>query len=460
LKKKSRAQMLLPCRPPWSPHRRPPPRPRAAVVTPPPPSPATLAPAGRPNRRRLALAVGLGLPLPLAAVAARWWVLHRFTHSLSRDAFLDSDLIHVSAYETGDIVEIYVQEQSPVKKGQLLARIDPAVYEREVEVKRSQLTASESALHKAEADLAVVEQELPRKVRIAERKLDIAREDEAKAAKKLVLTREEVEKGIRAATAAVASSKAALELADEDYRRYSDLYQEGSVTQRKFQESTKGYQTAKADVDAAEARLAQVEATRNQIDIVERELQTARSTVEEAPAGLELAKLGDRLGGRGRVGRRRQRRVGRVLPQPRLQVAELRHQLLDAALQVLDACVALLAAGAGHRGHDVIVAHEGLGSCAGFSGERLRFLAAPAPGTTWTEANWTAGLAAAIDVALDNSELITQIAEVAASHLPEVEDVVEPLGQSGPGLPHRVVCLLRGGAFARLRPPAPRPRTR
>jgi membrane fusion protein (multidrug efflux system) len=226
-------------------------------------------------------------------VAGVWWIGHRFTHSLSRDAFLDSDLINVSSYATGDIVEIYVQEQSAVKKGQLLARIDPAVYERELAVKRSQLAAAESGLRKAEADLAVAEQEVPRKVRIAERKLDIATAEETKAASKVSLTTEEVDKGIRAAEAAVASSKAALELAEADYQRYSDLYRDGSVTQRKWQDATKGHAVAKAEVEAATAKLAQSEANRHQIDIDKEALHVARHAVEEAKAGLELARVGD-----------------------------------------------------------------------------------------------------------------------------------------------------------------------
>jgi membrane fusion protein (multidrug efflux system) len=198
------------------------------------------------SRRRALLTAFLGLAGLGIAVAAIFWVGHRSTHSLSRDAFLDSDLINVRSYATGDIVEIYVQEQSPVKKGQLLAKIDPAVYEREVAVKRSQLTAARSALRKAEADRAVAEQEVPRKVRIAERKLDIARAEETKATGKVSRTTEEVEKGIRAATAALAASKATLELAEADFRRYSDLYDSGSVTQRKSQDATRAHGVAKA----------------------------------------------------------------------------------------------------------------------------------------------------------------------------------------------------------------------
>ena len=245
------------------------------------------------DRRRLILAaLMIGLLLTAAGLGARW-VSYRYEHSLSRDAFLESDLINVSSYASGDIVEIYVQEQSRVTKGQLLARIDPAVYQHDVDVKRSQLAVAESALRKAEADLAVLVAEVPKRIRIAERRLDIAKEAETKAVQQMALTTEDVDKGIRAAAAAVTSSKAALELAEADYSRYSDLYKSGSATQQKFQEATKIHAIAKADLQAAEARLAQVEATRKKVDIAQQELRAARHAIAESQASLELAKVGD-----------------------------------------------------------------------------------------------------------------------------------------------------------------------
>ena len=245
------------------------------------------------DRSRLILIAIVGVLVLTAAVLGIRWVYYRYDHSLSRDAFLESDLINVSSYANGDIVEIYVQEQSQVTKGQLLARIDPAVYQHDVDVKRSQLAVAEAALRKAEADLAVLVAEVPKRVHIAERRLDIAKEAETKAVQQMALTTEDVDKGIRAAAAAVTSCKAALVLADEDFARYRDLFKSGSATQQKFQEATKIHAMAKADVQAAEARLAQVEATRKKVDIAQQELRAARHVIAEAQASLELTKVGD-----------------------------------------------------------------------------------------------------------------------------------------------------------------------
>ena len=106
------------------------------------------------------------------------------------------------------------------------------------------------------------------------------------------LVRRDVEEGIRAAERAVDAAKASLVLAEEDYSRYSGLYRDGAVTERKFQEATRTIRTARADVQIAEAKLGQAEANRKQIDIAEQQLRAARSAVSEGEKAVELAELG------------------------------------------------------------------------------------------------------------------------------------------------------------------------
>ena len=87
-------------------------------------------------------------------------------------------------------------------------------------------------------------------------------------------------------------ARAAFTLAEEDYDRYAGLFKDGSVSQRRYQEATKAYQTTRADVQIALARLGQAEASRKQIPIAQRQLEAARHGVAEAEAALELARLG------------------------------------------------------------------------------------------------------------------------------------------------------------------------
>lgn len=232
-----------------------------------------------------ALLIGLGLVVN--------WVAYRFTHSISKDAFIESHLINVAPEVAGNIVEIYVQEQKPVKKGELLALIDQSPYRQQVDLKGAQLETARAALQKAEADLALITEDVPKRITIAELKLAVAREDEAKAVDALAMIRQDVDKAIAAASHTVEAARAVFVLADEDLARYSALYEDQSVSQRRFQEATKTYKAAKAEVDVAVAKLGQAEANRKQVDIAEQQLKSARHNVGEARAVLELARLGN-----------------------------------------------------------------------------------------------------------------------------------------------------------------------
>jgi membrane fusion protein (multidrug efflux system) len=235
----------------------------------------------------------IGLALVVAGYIGGRWLLVRFTHSITRDAFIESHLINVAPQVPGDVVEVYVQEQERVKEGQLLALVDPTPFRREVNLAAAKVGVAEAALQKAEADLRLLIEEVPRRVAIAERRLDISREDEKKSVDSLALVTRDVEEGIAAAARGVDAARASLVLATEDYNRYSALFQERSVTERKFQEATRTFRTAEAEVKIAEARLGQAEAARNQIGIARQERRSAQHAVAEAEKAVELARLGD-----------------------------------------------------------------------------------------------------------------------------------------------------------------------
>ena len=60
------------------------------------------------------------------------------------------------------MIEVPVEGNSPVKKGDLLAEIDPRVFGAQVNQARAQIEAARAALKKSEATLAVTETLLSR----------------------------------------------------------------------------------------------------------------------------------------------------------------------------------------------------------------------------------------------------------------------------------------------------------
>lgn len=245
------------------------------------------------SRRRRFILIGAGVVALALLVWSIDWLAYRYTHSISKDAFVDSYLINVSPQVAGDIVEVFVQEQGPVRKGQVMARVDPAPFTRDVNLAEARRATAQAAFEKATADLKLLSAEVPKRIAIADMKLAIARDDEVKAEDALAMVRIDVDRAVDAATQSVAGAKATFTLADEDYRRYDALFRDGSVTQRKLQEATRTQQTAKADLRIAEAKLAQAEANRKQASIAEQQKKAASHAVAEAAAGAELARLGD-----------------------------------------------------------------------------------------------------------------------------------------------------------------------
>lgn len=181
-----------------------------------------------------------------------------FTHSITRDAFVDSHLVNLAPQVPGEIVEVLVQEQQRVDRGQVLARVDPAIYRRRRDVAAARLGASEEAHRQSEADLAVLAGAVPRRIQIATLAQEAAADEERRAAHR------------------VDAARASLTMAREDYERFSSLARSGSSTKRRQQEATRGLRTAEAELGATEQQLA-----------------AAQKGRLEAERRLELARLGD-----------------------------------------------------------------------------------------------------------------------------------------------------------------------
>src|SRR5262249_5950197 len=124
-------------------------------------------------------------------------------------------------------------------------------------------------------------------------KLATAQENQKKADAALTMVAQDVGDAVHVAERAVDATQADLVLANEDYNRFAALYQDGSVTQRKFQEAAKSQGLAQAQRKMAEAKLAQAQSNRQQANIAQQELAAAKSRVSEAQADVDLAKLGN-----------------------------------------------------------------------------------------------------------------------------------------------------------------------
>ncbi|RYZ97316.1 MAG: biotin/lipoyl-binding protein, partial [Proteobacteria bacterium] len=98
--------------------------------------------AVRKSRRKMILAMSI----PLALVAG-WEGYRMWSTEETDDAFVTTRVHAVGARVAGNVIEVLVQENQRVKKGDVLARLDPRDYE-------AQVKAAEAGYARAHRDLS------------------------------------------------------------------------------------------------------------------------------------------------------------------------------------------------------------------------------------------------------------------------------------------------------------------
>ncbi len=103
-------------------------------------------------RRGALLALRLGVVLCLAAAAgfAAWWAWewqHRYPHT--RDAYVRANVVGIAAQVDGPITRLYVRDNQPVRKGDLLFEIERQPYEAVVAQMVGKVRRAEAALFDA-----------------------------------------------------------------------------------------------------------------------------------------------------------------------------------------------------------------------------------------------------------------------------------------------------------------------
>lgn len=261
--------------------------------------PTIPTPARQPYLKRLwsdprLLVTIVGVLILLAGVPfAIEWLKFRYTHSITNDAFVESHIVNVAPLVPGHIAQMLVEEHSTVHAGQLVAQLDYIPFLRQVELAGAKLSVAQASLVLEETALNRLTEEVPKRIAISEKEAAVAEAEERKAQHSLELTQRDVAKGISEAQAVVEAARAVLTQAEEDYKRYSKLYQEKSVPERKFEEATRIVKTARADLGVAQAKLARAEAAKQQIQIAEQSLKAAQQQIHKTAEGVKLAKTGN-----------------------------------------------------------------------------------------------------------------------------------------------------------------------
>ena len=202
-------------------------------------------------KKRLVLPVLALLLVGAGAGGWYWWTELRFLETTD-NAYIDGDLAIVSPRIAGYVAAVEAAENRPVRRGDLLLRLDDRDLRARVEEAAASLRSKEAAIVSAES----------------QRKVQATR--------------------VREAGASLASAAAQATWAQSDFDRYSRLIERRSASQQTLDQARAQADRARAEVAAAEAAL---EAARDQIAVIDAERATADAERAIAQATLELARI-------------------------------------------------------------------------------------------------------------------------------------------------------------------------
>ncbi len=256
------------------------------------------------------LALGLGGIVLLSAAAYYFWggnpgAAQYLTAKVERGSLRNTvtatgtlqavTTVQVGSQASGTISALYADYNSVVKKGQVVAQLDPSVSKAQVDQARANLQQAQAALQQARAS-------------VSNSKAGVS--DARARAQAAQSTAQNNQAGVAAAQANLAVLKAQQDDALSYLRQQQSLQKSGVIAQRDVDVAQTAYQTAKAKYDQGVAQLnqaqlsqqssasagiaqsqAQVQQSQAQVGQSQAQVAAAEAQVQQAAAALQLAQV-------------------------------------------------------------------------------------------------------------------------------------------------------------------------
>ncbi len=231
-----------------------------------------------PKLRRLLIAGGAVLLGALTGL----YLFYRLRESTD-DAQVDAHVAPVASKIYGRAAEVLVQDNQPVKAGQVLVKIDARDYQAAVNQARAALDVAEAEARSAGVDVPRTQINTASGTSSAEAQLAAAEADLARAQAAYDQARTA---DLAWAQANVEKSRANAELAKLDLERYRPLMEKAEISKQQFDVAKANADATASALKADEERLAQAQ---HNVEITKAQLLAATARVEEAHAGVASA---------------------------------------------------------------------------------------------------------------------------------------------------------------------------
>ena len=250
----------------------------------------------------------------LILLAVAWYIFSgRVT---TDDAQVDCHITAVAPQVPGYVVDLLINDNTPVKVGDLLVQIDPREYEAEVEQAKANLDFAEAQANSAKIQIGLTRETTTHSTSGASAQKESDAADYLSSQAQLEQT---ATANLQVAEANVAAKRATNDRAQSDLARYTPLLGTDDVSKFQFDAVDAAARVAKSDLVAAEqqlsaaqqavliaranARSAQARVSRSesqfmetkareqQVPIAEATYKSALAAVERARAALQQAEL-------------------------------------------------------------------------------------------------------------------------------------------------------------------------
>jgi membrane fusion protein (multidrug efflux system) len=229
---------------------------------------------------RRALVWGLAVVGILIIVLIRYYYYRVSTD----DAEVDGHLVPMAAKIYGDITEVRVDDNQPVKAGQVLVRIDPRDYQARVDLAKAALALAESQAQAAQVGVPLTQETTQSYTSSADAQLANA---EAEYDRAKTTYEKDSTAGLAFAHANVDALEAGNDRAQADLGRMKPLVQKAEISQQQFDAYLAGARVAESELRAAKDQLTSAE---RGAEISKAAMLAAKAKVDQARAGVEQAR--------------------------------------------------------------------------------------------------------------------------------------------------------------------------
>jgi membrane fusion protein (multidrug efflux system) len=250
----------------------------------------------------------------LLVLAVAWYILAGRVST--DDAQVDCHITAVAPQVPGYVVQLLINDNTPVKEGDLLVQIDARPYQAEVEQAKANLDFAEAQANSAKLQITLTRETTTHNTGGATAQKESDAADYASSQAQLEQT---ATANLQVAEANVAAKKATNDRAQSDLARYTPLLTTDDVSKYQFDAVDATARVAKSDLLAAQQQLAaaqqavdiakantrssqarlsrsqslllQTKAQERQVPIAEATYKSALAAVERAKAALQQAEL-------------------------------------------------------------------------------------------------------------------------------------------------------------------------